>query len=84
MKTFVLHGDFVSAPEPGRLETVRGGYMALENGVIQGLFPVLPERYRGLPVADYSGKLILQSFADMHLHAPQYPMLGLGMDLQLL
>ena len=28
--------------------------------------------------------LILQSFADLHLHAPQYPMLGMGMDLPLL
>ena len=26
----------------------------------------------------------MQSFADMHLHAPQYPMLGMGMDLPLL
>ena len=28
--------------------------------------------------------LIVQSFADLHLHAPQYPMLGTGMDLPLL
>ena len=84
MKSFVLRGDFVSAPEPDRLESVREGYMVVENGVIRGLYPVLPEQYRGIPAEDYSGKLILQSFSDMHLHAPQYPMLGMGMDLQLL
>lgn len=28
--------------------------------------------------------MVLQSFADMHLHAPQYPMVGIGMDLPLL
>ncbi len=33
---------------------------------------------------DYGDRLIMQSFADMHLHAPQYPMLGMGMDLPLL
>ena len=84
MNSFVLHGDFASAPGLDRLETLQDGYMVLENGVIRGLYPVLPEQYRGLPVSDYGGKLILQSFADMHLHAPQYPMLGMGMDLQLL
>ena len=60
MKSFVLRGDFVSAPEPDRLESVREGYMVVENGVIRGLYPVLPEQYRGIPVEDYSGKLILQ------------------------
>ena len=84
MKSYVLRGDFVSAPDLDRLESVREGYMVVENGVIRGLYPVLPEQYRGIPVEDYSGKLILQSFSDMHLHAPQYPMLGMGMDLQLL
>ena len=33
---------------------------------------------------DYGDCLIVQSFADLHLHAPQYPMLGMGMDLPLL
>ena len=38
----------------------------------------------GASVEDYGDCLIVQSFADMHLHAPQYPMLGMGMDLPLL
>ncbi|OLA35967.1 MAG: hypothetical protein BHW35_06550, partial [Firmicutes bacterium CAG:176_63_11] len=33
---------------------------------------------------DFGHRLIMQSFVDMHLHAPQYPMLGMGMDLPLL
>ena len=38
----------------------------------------------GPPVEDCGDALIVQSFADLHLHAPQYPMLGMGMDLPLL
>ena len=35
-------------------------------------------------VQEYGDRLIMQSFADLHLHAPQYPMLGMGMDLPLM
>ena len=48
------------------------------------MYPVLPEWYAGAPAEDYGDALIVQSFADLHLHAPQYPMLGTGMDLPLL
>lgn len=33
---------------------------------------------------DYSDKLIIPGFADLHVHAPQYSFRGLGMDLELL
>ena len=82
--TTILRGNLIHAPEFGRLETIPRGYLVLEDGVIQGLYRALPEQYRGCPVEDYGEKLILQSFADMHLHAPQYAMAGVGMDLPLL
>ena len=82
--TTILHGNIVHTPALGRLETLAGGYMALEDGAILGIWPTLPEEYRRCPVEDYGNSLILQSFADLHLHAPQYPMLGMGMDLPLL
>ena len=48
----------------------------------QGGFVNPVESYTTL--VDYGQALVMQSFADMHLHAPQYPMLGMGMDLPLL
>ena len=82
--TTILKGNILHAPAFGALETVPGGCMVLEDGRIQGIYPVLPERYAACPVTDYGQGLIMPSFADMHLHAPQYPMLGMGMDLPLL
>ena len=82
--TTILKGCIVSAPALGRLETTEHGYLIAENGHITGIYPVLPEQYAGAPVEDYGDDLIVQSFADLHLHAPQYPMLGTGMDLPLL
>ena len=84
MALTILKGTVVSAPAPGRLDITEGGCLVAEDGVVAGVFPVLPERYAGAPVEDWGDCLILQSFADLHLHAPQYPMLGMGMDLPLL
>ena len=82
--TTILHGNIIHTPAFGQLETTPGGYLVLEDGVLQGVYPVLPGRYAACPVEDYGDGLIMPSFADLHLHAPQYPMLGMGMDLPLL
>ena len=79
-----LKGNIVSAPRLGELDVVERGYLVLEDGVIRGVFDRLPEEYAAASVTNHGDRLIMQSFADMHLHAPQYPMLGMGMDLPLL
>lgn len=84
MSLMILKGNIISAPAFGRLETVEHGYLVAEDGVVTGVFPVLPDRYAGADVEDWGDALILQSLSDMHLHAPQYPLMGMGMDLPLL
>ena len=84
MAAVILKGTIVSAPALGQLEITEHGFLVAEDGVIRGVFPLLPEQYAGAPLEDFGNALILQSFADLHLHAPQYPMLGTGMDLPLL
>lgn len=81
----VLHGNILTVPSLGELNAVKDGYVVLNAaGEIEGVFETLPERYRNGQLADYGDALIMQAFCDMHLHAPQYPMLGMGMDLPLL
>ena len=82
--TEILKGNLVHTPSFGRLETLPGGFLLLEDGVVRGLYRSLPREYAACPVTDWGEAIILPSFADMHLHAPQYPMLGMGMDLPLL
>ncbi|MEA4942662.1 MAG: amidohydrolase family protein [Oscillibacter sp.] len=82
--TAILKGVLVSAPSLSKLEVHAPGYLVLEDGVISGVFDTLPQRYAGVPVEDFGNCLITQSFTDLHLHAPQYPMLGIGLDLPLL
>ena len=80
----LIHGNLIHAPALSRLEILEHGWMLLEDGTIRGLWREKPAQYAALPVTDYGNALVMQSFADMHLHAPQYPMLGMGMDLPLL
>ena len=54
-----------------------------DDGTIKSVEKSLPQHIDA-EVIDYGGKLIMPSFVDMHLHAPQYPMLGMGMDLPLI
>lgn len=82
--TTILHGNIVHTPSFGQLTVIPGGYLVLEDGVISGIYETLPDTFSACAVEDWGDRLIMQSFADLHLHAPQYPMLGLGMDLPLL
>lgn len=80
----ILKGNIISAVEYGKLDIIEGGYLVSEDGVILGTYKDLPKEYENEKIEDYGNMLIMQSFSDMHLHAPQYPMLGMGMDLELI
>lgn len=84
MNLTVLKGNIVSAPALGTLEITEHGYLVAREGRIVGVFPRLPEEFASAPAEDWGDALILQSFSDLHLHAPQYPMMAMGMDLPLL
>ena len=84
MRALILKGNIVSAPAPGVLDITERGYLVTEDGAVTGVYPRLPECFRSAPLEDWGDALILQAPADLHLHAPQYPMLGMGMDLPLL
>ena len=79
-----LKGTIIHAPEPGKTEILEDGYLLLRDGAIEGIFPALPEGCEPERAYDFTGKLVIPSFADLHLHAPQYAMLGMGMDLPLI
>jgi len=84
MDSLVVHGDICYSESPDALFCIEGGYLVCENGVSQGVFASLPERYEDLPLLDHEDKLILPGLVDLHMHAPQFSFRGLGMDFELL
>lgn len=83
-ESFVLKGNICYSRDEKNLNTIENGYLVCENGVSAGAFPVLPEKYEGMPLTDYNDAVIIPGLTDLHIHAPQYSFRGLGMDLELL
>ena len=84
MSVQVIKGHIVHAPSFGRLDVLENGCIVLNDGKIDGVFAEVPEPYQSAASVDYGDRLVMPSFADMHMHAPQFAMLGMGMDLPLL
>ena len=83
-QTFVLKGDLCYSVDRYTTAGVPDGWLVCVDGVWEGVFRALPERYAGLPLLDYTGKLVIPGLVDLHVHAPQYTFRGLGLDLELL
>jgi guanine deaminase len=75
---FGIRGVFAHTPVFEKFEFVENGVLVCEKGRVAGLFKELPERFRNIPITDYSGKIIIPGMCDIHIHAPQYGFRGLG------
>lgn len=80
----IIKGNIISSEKIGEINITESGYLIAKEGHIEGIYKELPEQYKNEKIDDYGDSLIFQAFSDMHLHAPQYAMLGMGMDLPLL
>ena len=80
----ILKGTFIYTPSAASFACHKDHYLVARHGRILALEPELPEKYAGLPVADYSGHLLIPGFVDLHTHAAQFRQRGLGLDLPLL
>lgn len=80
----LLKGNIVETKKLGEMNLISYGAILLdEDGTILDIYKTIPNDLEDIEIIDYQDYLIMQSFCDMHLHAPQYPMLGMGMDLPL-
>ena len=83
-KTLILKGNIIFAESSRELTTLENGYIVSENGMVTGVFPQLPEQYQNAQVKDFGSNLIIPGLVDLHLHAPQFAIRGMGMDLELI
>ena len=83
-KSFIIRGNICYSEAKEQLSVTDRGYLVCCKGISRGVYPVIPDEYRDLPVRDYGDRLVIPGMTDLHVHAPQYPFRGLGMDLELL
>ena len=80
----IIKGNFFDCSQDMELRARTGAYCVVKDGISEGIFDELPEKYAGAPVTDYGDMLIMPALVDLHTHAPQYTFHGMGMDLELL
>lgn len=84
----VLKGNIVFTKEKEAFNVYEGAYIVVEDKTIVGIYKVLPEEYQTNPpsvvLLDYGDALIIPSFIDLHIHAPQFMQMGIGLNLELL
>lgn len=79
----IYHGNILYSKSRYELITHKNSWIAVDGGCVEGIYDQLPEKFTGLPVTDFGEDVIIPAFSDLHVHAPQYPQRGLGMDLLL-
>jgi len=82
--TQIFKGNIVFTKTPQKFSFYENGYIIVENSKVKAMTSSLPEAYKSLPIKDYGDKLIIPGFVDLHLHAPQFANLGLGLDKELI
>lgn len=75
-----IRASFVHAPERGAMEVLEDAVIVVgDEGRIERIAPAsdgVPEGTLELP----HGQIVIPGFVDLHVHAPQYPQLGLALD----
>lgn len=84
MNKMALKGTIVFTPSKERFEIHEDSYIIVEDGKIIDISKELDKYYNDYPIEDFTGKLIIPGFVDLHLHGPQYPNRGLGLDKELI
>lgn len=80
----ILKGNIVFTRECDKFTIMQNSYIVVINNIVKGIYKILPDEYKNIKIDDYKDDLIIPGFVDLHLHAPQYTLCGLGYDRTLL
>ena len=80
MAVKLYHGDIVYTPSADALAVYENSYIAVDSGKVEGIYPVIPEKYKHAECIDYGRQMIILAFSDLHVQGAQYVQLGIGMD----
>jgi guanine deaminase len=77
----VIKGDIIFTKNKDKFEIYENGFLIIADGKVKKV----QQKYDGNEeIVDRTGKLIIPTFVDLHLHANQYANIGLGNDVELL
>ena len=81
---YALKGNIIFTKDFGKYEIIESGYIVVEGKYVTMVCQELPQEFADITVKDYGNSLIIPGFVDLHLHAPQFANIGLGLDKELM
>lgn len=61
---FLYHTDIVYPKTKKELTVYKNCYLLEKDGAVEGIYPVIPECCRGVPVRDFTGMVMIPAFSD--------------------
>ena len=80
----ILKGNIVYTKTSNLFNISQNGYIVIQGDCVEGVYDKLPEKYKNIKIEDYGDKLIIPGFVDLHTHAPQFAIKGIGYDKELI
>ncbi len=80
----ILKGNIIYTENSDSFNVVEKGFIIVKDGIVDGTYEKLPEEFKDMQVEDYGDKLIIPGFIDLHTHASQFAIKGIGYDKELL
>lgn len=81
---YAVRGNIIFTPSLGKYNIFENSYIIIEDKYVKGIYKELPIKFKDILVKDYGNSLIIPGLVDLHLHAPQFANLGLGLDKELM
>jgi guanine deaminase len=80
-----IKGNIIYTKVKDCFEIHENSYIVINDKKIIGIYNKLPNSYEDITVIDYGNNaIIIPAFIDLHIHAPQYLQMGIGLDLELI
>jgi len=80
----ILKGNIIYTKTNNLFNIFENGYVIVQGNLIEGVYDKLPEKYKNISIKDYGTKLIIPGFVDLHTHASQFAIKGIGYDKELI
>ncbi|MDY0220765.1 MAG: amidohydrolase family protein [Desulfobacterium sp.] len=82
--SLIVKGNFIYTPTADSYEIHGDSYLVCVHGRVEGIYPVIPDTFKGCTLHDYGNRLVIPGLVDLHLHAAQFLQCGMAMTNQLL
>jgi len=80
----ILKGNIIYTENSDLFNIIENGYIVVMGNCIHSVYGKLPEKYKNIKIEDYGDNLIIPGFVDLHTHAPQFAIKGIGYDKELI